>query len=296
MNKSFLAVVLGLAALALADLWVGLRPQLSPASPQAMNAGLAAIEVQMKPGTLVVHSPLFSGAELQALGKLRASPDLPKEHLRASRRILLLDRTDSSMGGFGSPSEIVALPEPLVLKIFEAQESRSGVLYSLLDSFDERSMKVERPPGKVVSQCNQPRNEGGFRCPGQPDWLYVHRRRLKISGQDQECIWAHPTMGGAVVHELPGQPAPASGGALWLELSGGLADDAVRNTSDGATVTTQVIQGGRTLKSLRVPNRLGFQRIRVQIAANQPVKLSTIAPRDGRRHYCLNAEIKDGGK
>ena len=101
----------------------------------------------------------------------------------------------------------------------------------------------------------------------------------------------HPTNGGAIVFELPPASAPGPGAKLRLWLQGALTDDAVETTPDGAVVRTSIRQAGESKGQVSVPNRTGFVETTVEIAAGTPIVLETTTPRDGRRHYCINARI-----
>lgn len=291
------AVVLAVLAICVAmDLRVALRGDRSPVSIEVMKTAAATIEAQKKPGDLVVHSPLFSMRELAGLGALSAGPALPPERLRSSRRVLVLDLADQPMHGFGevaSSQVIEGSSGAVILSIVEPVAGDQSVLFELVSSLDRAKMYIERPVGTVVSECGAPRAEGGKSCPGQPGWLYLAPRQLTVGGQTTACVWAHPTTGGAVVIELPGLPSPPPGRQLELQVSGGLTDEAARNTPGGASVLTAVEQGGERLSLLTVPNRQGWFHAKTQIAPEAPVQLRVTAARDGRRHHCLNAEVRE---
>lgn len=293
MNRAVViaAVIVGVAALA--DLWVTLRPGLDPIAADAMSEARTKVLAEQKPGDRIVHSPLFTVRELAPLGDLRATPDLPPEDIRGSRRILLIDREDAPMGGFASPSREVDLPGALVLRIYEPTGDGTASLYALMSAFDANTLSIERPRGRVVSQCTEPRAEGGFQCPGQPEWLYVAQRSLRIDGKSRSCLWAHPTNGGAVVFTIPAQPAPPPGRSLSLTLGAGLADDAVTGTPDGAPVTLEIEQTARGLGRVTVPNRVGWYETTAAIGGGAPVRIVITTPRDGRRHLCLDAKVDE---
>lgn len=286
-----LAVALVIFA-ALADLWVSLRPAPDPIDPDTMARARTVVEEKRRPGALVVHSPLFGVRELKALNGIAARPDLPDLAVRARRTVLVIDRQDAPMGGFGAASELEEIG-PLVLKVFLPSGEVGGRLsvFDLRDALRPQTASIERPAGRVVARCTRPRREGGFGCPGQPSWLYVAVRRLHLDGQDRECIWAHPTAGGLVVFNLPAPAEPSPGHRLELELQAAMTDDAVRLTPDGAAVRTRVLQGGRSIGQVVRDNRIGWVRRNLQVGPNQPIRLEVSAVRDGRRHHCLNVAL-----
>ena len=293
MTFRFWLVVVVVSVAAGADLYIGLRSGPAPISDAELLDGRRALEARMKRGDVMVHSPLFGVEEVRHLKGLRTLPDLPIEAVRKSRRVLLLDRRDVPMGGFRKPDDRVIVGPNLVLAVFEPKESVEVPLYDLAVDLGPGTMRIERPRGNVVSACREPRTEGGFRCPGQPEWIYVARRRLRIEGQDHECLWAHPVQEGAVVFSIPAIDAPPPGRRLVLELQAALTDEAVQQTPEGATVTTAVVQNRRTLGSLAVPNRRGWRHLSRAVQPGEVVTLVTTTPRDGRRHYCLNARVVD---
>lgn len=283
----------GVVAGACADLWVTLRPGLSAVSSEDMASAKAAIEARRRPGTVVVHSPLLSWSEVSVLGDLPARPDLPPASVRSRRSVLLLDREDAPMGGFATPAERVDLPGPLRLDVHPPTGQSEGAVpvFDLRDGLAADSAHIERPVGRLATRCGQPRAEGGFACPGQPEWLYVARRRLRIDGRDQECVWAHPTAGGALVLTVPGLSAPPPGHRLQIAVGSALTDDAVRLTPDGAAVRIQVRQGSQSIGQVRRDNRIGWAKGRFWMEPGEPVRLEVTAVRDGRRHHCLEATV-----
>lgn len=275
------------------DLRVAARGDPDPVPADVMARARELIAAELRPGDLVVHSPLLSITELAPLGDLRASPALPGPELRASRRILVLDVRDQPMHGFGEPDALQDISERLVLAIHEPQGGARVVLFDLHDDLSRARMRIERPAGHVTSSCTAPRAEGGFSCPGEAEWLYLARRGLDISGRNQTCVWAHPTTGGVIVIEIPAQPAPAAGRRLRLSVSAGMTDDAVRNTPDGAVVETAILQGGVEKDRVVAPNRIGWTSKELVIEPDRPVELRITTPRDGRRHHCVNARVEE---
>jgi hypothetical protein len=271
------------------DTFVAARGNSDELSKEEMSRAREAIEKIEKPGDILVHSPLFRMTELQSLGDVPSTPTIPKPEMFRSRRIILIDRTAHPIYLSQVVKETIALGE-LQLRVYEPDGSIDLPLYSLYNGITPSTMRVERN-NTITSRCTATRAEGGYSCPGEPEWLYVAQRTLKIDNQDATCVWAHPTSSGAIVFEIPAQTPPPAGRRLVLEVSGGFNDDAVKTTSDGAAVRTEILQNGANKGSILVPNRVGFVSTRVNIAPNAPVELKTTTPHDGRRHYCLNAEL-----
>jgi|GEM_PF-2589789 len=281
-------LIAGLAGL---DLQVGLRGDLAPVPQAEMAEGVSRMKAVRRPGDVLVHSPLFSVAELKAFGDLQARPDRPRPEVLAARRVLLLDRAQAPMFGPKNPAQTEAIGEHLVLKVFEPSGDVEVPVFDLLTDLGPNVLRIERPVGVLKSRCTKRRAEGGWSCPGEAEWLYAAPRTLRIGGKNEECVWAHPTTGGAVVFTLPAPEAPAAGQDLVLELSGGMADDAVTGTPGGATVTIQATQGSKKIGRLLVPNKVGWHRLELSLEPGAPVDLSITTPRDGRRHHCVNARI-----
>src|SRR5689334_16352198 len=93
--------------LAALDLFVALRGDGEPLSPDAMHAALETAKKVQKTGDLIVHSPLFRMSELKELGDLPSTPSLPLENLRKTRRIVVIDRTDHRIYGLDDPKEVL---------------------------------------------------------------------------------------------------------------------------------------------------------------------------------------------
>ncbi len=290
-----LPAALGLSAVVLAallDLQVAVRGDLRPVPADVMALAKTRLDAERHPGDLVVHSPLFSVEELQPLGGLQARPDRPIDSMLRSRRVLVLDCSDARMYLPGTPAQVIALDDPLELRIYQPSENAEVVLYDHYESVGERTMRVERG-GRITSRCTEPRGEGGYQCPGEAEWLYAAQRTFRVGGGEATCVWAHPTTGGVIVHEIPPQTAPPQGRKLELWVSAGLADDAVTGTPGGASVTTEIVQGGLTKGRVVVPNRIGWFETKVEIEPDVPVELRITTPRDGRRHHCLNAKVRE---
>lgn len=280
------------AAAAAADLQVALRGQLSRVSPEEMAAGLAKLREVKQPGDVLVHSPLFTVTELKTLGDLRMRPDRPTEKVRARRRIVALDRVEAPMFGLGgTPVREERVGERLLLRVFEPEGDLEVPLFDLVSDLDTGMMRIERPIGRITARCTAPRAEGGWSCPGEAEWLYAAPRSLRIGGNDELCVWAHPTTGGAVTFVLPAPEAPRAGRKLVLEVKAGLVDDAVTGTPGGASVTTDILQSNRRVGQVVAPNQVGWHVGTADVLPGKEVLLRITTPRDGRRHHCLQARL-----
>jgi hypothetical protein len=290
-----ISMLAALAFGALLDLYVALRPDPPPIDKTVMAAAVEKMKAAAQPGDLLVHSPLFSMQELDALGTIPAKPDVPSPAITASRRVVVLDRTDHPMRGLGRPSAVIEVPESkgaLSIEVFEPSGPREAVLYDHAQRITAQTMRVERPPGSVISRCNIARSDGGFACPQLEEWLHIAQVALLIDGHEASCVWAHPTAGGVIVHEIPALPDPPAKAHYVMTLKAGLSDDAVRMTADGTPVKTDIVQNGTTKGSVTVPNRIGWQEVTVDVEPGRPIELRITSPRDGRRHHCLNVEVK----
>lgn len=277
------------------DFWVALRGNSPEVEPEMMAAARREILARRAQGDRIVHSPLFSMRELQGLGDLESSPDLPEASVRASRRMLVLDKMAFPMHGFGVPKETIELEGGLILRIIEPTSHQGVLVFDLYDDIERLVLHIERPPGIVRSRCTTPRPEGGFGCPGEAGWLYAARTTQRIDGRDVRCVWNHPTTNGVVVLALPPQAEPPAGHRLILKLRAALTDEAVRTTPDGADVVTSVFQAGRALGQLVVTNQIGWFEREFVLEAGEPIELRVTTPRDGRRHHVLNAQVFEGG-
>jgi hypothetical protein len=289
-----LGSVLAASALALAlDLRVAIRGNPAPSTSEALTRAREWVRAHAQPGDLLVHSPLFSLRELKGLGDLAAKPDLPLPELRANRRVVVIDRDRQPMGGLGRPALVEEIGDGVEIRIYAPVGSAQGLRFDLATAVDRAEMTVERPSGTVVARCDAKRAEGGLACPGQPEWLYLAPRVLTIEGKNATCVWAHPTNGGVIGIEIPGQAPAGPGHKLMLSLAGALTDDAAAGTPDGAPVRTEILQDGAIKGAIEVPNRIGWVRANVEIAPDRSVQLRVTTPRDGRRHHCLNAQIEE---
>ena len=289
MNRLVLGLSVAVVIAAVADLWMTIRGGRTPVPAEVMQKAVDRIQAVRKSGDLVVHSPLLTVKELAPLGKLVARPDRPKEILRSRRRLVVLDFAATSMFGLGEPASEEALGAGLVLRTYPPSGAASGALWELASNLAPTTMTVER--GSSSRTCTRDRREGGYSCPGEPEWLYASVRSLKVGRKQRECVWAHPTTNGTIVLMVPAQPEAAPDHRLQLRLQAGLVDDAVVNTPDGAAVSTEVVQGRRTLGRLTVANRIGWFKEQFELAPGQPAQLRITTPRDGRRHFCVDAQV-----
>ena len=279
---------------ALSDGWLAVRPPRARVPADVMQVAKQRLLAIRKPGDQLVHSPLLTVAELAPLGELDIRPDRPTAFAQARRRTLALDFATWPMFGLGgTPVFEEAVGAGLVIRAYAPEGDEPGARWSLIDTIGPQTMVVLRSTGGGERRraCDRARPEGGFECPGEPEWLYAAPRELRIEGRKRTCVWAHPTTGGTIVLNVPGLSAERPGVGLSLRLGAGLADDAVRLTPDGAAVMTEIVQGDRTLGRLTVANRIGWFTHTVALAPGQAVELRITTARDGRRHHCVQAEV-----
>jgi len=70
-------------------------------------------------------------------------------------------------------------------------------------------------------------------------------------------------------------------------------DSAVSGTPDGASVLTEIRQGTEAIGRMVLKNRLGWERSTVSIRPDEPIDLVITTARDGRRHHCINASVRE---
>jgi hypothetical protein len=293
------ALTVGAATLvALASVWdlaVTLRGEPDEVSVGTIRKAADIVRASLRPGDLILHSPLFGMEALKGLGGLDATPAFPDEETSGSHRVWVIDRHPISPFVPRTPSEVDRLEGGVEVRRHEPVFAQSRV-YDLAESLTPETMTLEFGSRRV--RCKQPRSEGGFECPGQPEWLYVAKRSLAIEGgKFSVCVWAHPAHSQTVVLTLPALPVAEPDHSLWLRVSGAMTQEAVRGTPDGGPVHTDIDQGSidqpaRRLGRLTVPNQVGWFVKDIPVQAGLPVHLRVSAPRDGRRHHCLRAEVR----
>ena len=273
------------------DLRVALRAEPAALSPEQMAPLVELVQKERQPGDILVHSPLFRVSELAAFGDLPAKPDRPSDDVQRARRVLVADRSEAPMGGFiGKLAKRTPVGDRLELRVYDPEGGAEPLLFDLFDQYRAAKMWIERPAGTKTSSCDRPRAEGGFSCPGEPDWLYLSPRTLRVAGASADCVWAHPTTGGIVVIELPVELVPP-GRRLSLIVEAALDDSAVGGA--GVPVENLVQQGERELGKVTVPNRSGWFRGSFELEPGIPVQLRISTTNDGRRHHCIRARIQE---
>ncbi|MBI4816231.1 MAG: hypothetical protein HY791_08235 [Deltaproteobacteria bacterium] len=286
-----LRILLGLAVLGAGlDAFILLRRR-PPISDSDMATAAEVLAESRRPGDVVVVSPLFSMRELAAFRAEVVSPAIPSPETLASRRVLLVDRTDVRTRMPGTPTKRLPIASALELSTYEPSGSSTIVVFDLIADLQKARMSVVRDGHETA--CVQPRSEGGLGCAPEPEWLYLAPRSLELDGRTVSCVWAHPTTNGVIRIELPAIPAPPTGRKLVLELEGGLTDEAA-TTPDGASVDATVSQGQARLGAILVPNARGIRRASIPISGDVPARIEVTTARDGRRHFCLNVRIAEG--
>jgi hypothetical protein len=289
--KGAWALVAAVGAAAVAELFAALRPPLAPVSAEDVAQAAAHVRAAKAPSEPVVHSALFSPEALTGFGDLPAGLHLPPPRLRRSP-IWIVDRAGWPMHvPDATKAEVARFGEVVVWRAEPAGAVEGGgPLFDLLRDLEPGMMRVEKPPGTVVSVCEDVRSDGGFSCPGQAEWIYAAPHEQVIGGAPKTCVWAHPITDATLVFELPPPPDPGSG-ELELTVGAGLADAAVQMT-DGRPVQTIIKAPGILTRTLTVPNREGWFEETLKVRPGAPIELRITTAFDGMRHHCINATIR----
>lgn len=272
---------LALFGAAFIDVWAPLDP---PPGADEVDVRAAAnfVEARRPSEDVLVHSPLLGAAARRGLGSLSASPDHPRQD---SGPAWIIDHRVAPMGGLNAP-ERWRSGDVIVRRMEGAMGEDAGPVRSdLLHSIRPDTMRLQH--GVRTIACRRPRPDGGYGCPGAPDWVHVGPAQFRVAGQSVRCVWAHPQTGRVVRLRLPPPPS----GTVALVVRAALDDGAVTGTPDGAAVRTVVKQGFETLAVLRVPNQKGWVRRRIPFSSRgraEAVELEVTSVRDGRRHHCVD--------
>jgi len=273
------AALFALLVGAVLDAWVGLRPAPPPVKEADLQDALQKLEAERRRGDVLVHSPLFEPALLAILDP-DASPTPAQQGrqwvLDDARRPMFVPGQERSRTRFGNVLlRLVASSPP--------DEDRRG--FDLRRDLRANTYRLEDGTGEVVARCRIPRSQGGFACPGQPEWVYAAPTEVAIRGASRPCVWAHPRQGLTSVFELPAPSAPSR-----LTLGAGLSDGAT-TMADGATVHLELRQEA-TLGQLRVPNRPGWRKKEVSVEPGQGIEIRIRTEHDGMRHLCIEVHTE----
>lgn len=275
-------IVLSLIAL----VW-SLLPRPELAELDGFAQATAYLREQADEGTFVLVWPPEQARSLTALPReLHAADALPIEEPTARRypQVLVI-----GPAGFAPPPELAAARAES-RRGFGAVEvaaysytGRERVLFDLRRSLEQAAVKLVGPEGEV--QCTTRRPDGGWSCPGRPDWNHVAPTVLEVEGRDYACLWAHPVAG----HELVIELAPRERGDE-LRLSAALSDAAVA-TPEGAPVELALEVEGAGTRTLVRSNERGVAQLSVPISRpSARLRLTVKTRHDGRRHLGINLE------
>lgn len=185
----------------------------------------------------------------------------------------------------GYEQERISETEGLVV---ESWKSTGPLGYRLLDHLDEAEARFVPESEGEPRPCTLSRfgARGRKHC-GPNSWNWVGASEVTISGKPIWCIWAHPLAQHELRITFPEVP-------LDRPLSGryGLTDDAA-STQRGSPVTFKILVDGEEVINRLAPNRRGLHQYRVP-ERTEGVELTFVvtAPKDGRRHFCFDGEIK----
>ncbi len=263
---------------AFVDAWVGLRPAPPPVHPANLQAALQKLQSERRPADVVVHSPLFEPALLGFLDE-EVSPAPARRGrqwvLDDARQPMFVPGQERARTRFGD----------VLLRLVESSAVEGGPGFDLRRDLRADTLRLEDARGEVVTRCRVPRSQGGFACPGQPEWVYAAPTEVTIRGAPKDCVWAHPRQGLTLVFELPAPTEPSQ-----LRLGAGLSDGAT-TMAGGAPVELELRQGER-LGRLRVPNRRGWREKTLPIEPGAPVEIRIQTKHDGMRHLCIDARTQ----
>lgn len=145
-------------------------------------------------------------------------------------------------------------------------------------------VRVSLVQGESTIVCDVRRPDGGWACPGRPDWNHVGPSSLKVEGRDWAAVWAHPVSGSQLIIDAGELP-------LWdrVELEAAFSDEAAAMPGGATVEITLEVEGVGTRRLSRV-NRRGIIEVEMPTArggkAHVRVLITTV--NDGRRHLGIN--------
>lgn len=258
---------------------------------QAIHA-LGGIPPEQRNSTwILVWPPHYSHLAEQLPKDLMASDALPQEQSQARRYshiTMLAPRNTPTPVELRETTE-VALQEvgELSIRSFVFPESKR-LLFDLRSEISKTQIQMETPEQKLL--CITPRPDGGFMCPGRPEWNYLGPTQLMVNGQPWPCVWAHPISGEQLTINLGAQRLGDT-----IEIESALSDDAV-NTPQGAAVDVRIEIDGQPAGNLTHANQTGVRVLKISTTANKlsTVKLYVTTNNDARRHFGLNLRLTTG--
>jgi hypothetical protein len=152
---------------------------------------------------------------------------------------------------------------------------------------DLAQARVELHMRAETITCDIRRPDGGWDCPGRPEWNHVAPTSLVAGGNDWPCVWAHPLTGSELVIDLGQQNLSDR-----VEIEAAMADEAVA-MPNGASVKVLLEVDGAGTRRLIVPNRRGIVRasLRTDAGRRGRVRIVITTANDGRRHLGINLRL-----
>ena len=124
-----------------------------------------------------------------------------------------------------------------------------------------------------------------YHCPGLPEWNHIGPQDMRINGQNQRMLWAHPHTGYKLNIELPLPAKPQV-----FDFVYGLADSAVA-VPGGADIQLQLAVGNRILGEYVQENKMGLNHQRIKIpddASGGMLRIIISCAKDGARHFGID--------
>lgn len=286
-------VVWLLSAFALARLAWSWLPVTPLVERPGFDAALAHLGREAGPESFVVVWPPEQAAALAKLPpELRAADAVPQEDAerRRSTRVFVLGPR-----GVDAPPELTALGEGARLRFDDVEVLRldyprqDRVLFDLRQELDTARVSLRGPGGELACRARHP--DGGWACPGKPEWVHVSPTMLQVKGASWPSVWAHPLDAHDLVIDLGERRLGDR-----VELEAALTDDAA-GTPHGASVELSLRVGGAEQR-LTQPNTPGVRRLEVRTTRGeqQRVQLVVRTQADGRRHLGVNVRLLEGSE
>ncbi|MEE8409909.1 MAG: hypothetical protein V3T05_09905 [Myxococcota bacterium] len=266
-----------------------------PATPLAQRHGfaeaMAFAEATTRNGTggfVVVWPPSQAAALAELPASLTAADAVPieTEGRRRYLRILVV-----GPAGFDDLPELADAPVQSRRRFGDVEvathvyEGGDRVAWDLRDYLRQARVSLSGPEWNIA--CDAERPDGGWGCPGRPQWNHVGPTSLTVDGRDWDCVWAHPLSLHRLVIDL-GELE------LWdrIEVEIALSDDAV-SLPGGASVTALLEVDGVGTRRLMRSNGRGIARVSMptQRGTKAAARLVITTGNDGRRHIGVNVRI-----
>ncbi len=252
------------------------------------------IHAQWARGDVLAVTPFWAERIREYAGDLDVinPPNLVGEDLSRQRRLWLL-----SVFGYANDHDLLGT---LSKKYHLATQKRFGKLdlylfdlappanvgYDFYERVQDARVTVAR--GADRKECTW--RDKKWAC-APSSWEYVGQTILDVDDNPRRCLWAHPVTGGIVTIEY-------SNVTLSRRIVGnhGLTAAAAR-VPDGMPVTLEVEIDGREMHRSTNLNKKGWNRFEVDTAAYagtpHTVTFKITTPRDGMRHYCFTADVRE---